>query len=161
MFTDPDTESAGVAGVGTLVTSTREMLLIEICSSVNVRSPPEFAMGAPSLVTKVMLALKPRTEIAPGSNAPPPVSIPGTNFRNSPMFPPITSPIESVDTTFLRFGAKRWSLIAIAALSVSLVAATRNGSSRTAASFTPKSAWFVRPMSWVTVWPAVTCRATR
>lgn len=47
------------------------------------------------------------------------------------MLPPIGSPIAPIAMTFLRFGAKRCSLIAIVSESMSRATATVNGSSVT------------------------------
>ena len=69
MFTEPEIPLAGLAGVGTLVTSMREMLLIDTCMKSNWREAPlreALAREAPSVVTFVMLGSKPRTETPSG-----------------------------------------------------------------------------------------------
>mgnify|MGYP002144296835 CR=1 FL=1 len=62
-------KAAGLAGVGTLVTSMRETLLIETWMKSNSRDEPmraELAMVAPSVITLVMAPPKPRIETAVG-----------------------------------------------------------------------------------------------
>ena len=69
MFTLPERPLAGLAGVGTLVTSMRETLLIETWMKSNSRDEPmraELAMVAPSVITLVMAPPKPRIETAVG-----------------------------------------------------------------------------------------------
>ena len=48
------------------------------------------------------------------------MTMPGTYFMNSPMFPPVTSPKLSDATTFFMFSAARCSMIALALPSRSL-----------------------------------------
>jgi len=62
---------------------------------------------------------------------------PGMNFKNSPTLPPSTSPSASVESTFFKLGAKRFSLVAIACASVSLSEATTNALSFTAVASRP------------------------
>jgi hypothetical protein len=138
MFTEPAIESAGDAGVGTLVTSMRDTLLIETWLNSYTRELPAalpvFASSAPSLETTARLPGNPRTEI--DATEPPDSEVysavmPGMNFRNSPTLPSIRSPSASAATTFLMFGAKRCSLTAIASPSVSRPDETVNASSFT------------------------------
>jgi hypothetical protein len=78
------------------------------------------------------------TPLIDTSRAKPPelsIVMPGRNFMNSATLPSGTKPSSSVATTVRRFGAKRCSLIAIAAPSISFDDATTNRSSRTAADF--------------------------
>ena len=112
MLTEPESESAGLAGVGTLETSTREMLLIETWLNANERESPKpldvLAIAAPSVVTPTMLEAKPRIEILAtvvASSSLYSGITPGMNFRNSPMLPSFMSPRESVESTFFRLGA--------------------------------------------------------
>ena len=86
---------AGLAGVGTLVTSMREMLLIETCMKSNWRVLPlreALARVAPSLVTLVWLGSNPRTETASGITSEYSMVIPGRFFMNSATLPSMTSP---------------------------------------------------------------------
>ena len=65
MLMPPPSESAGISGVGTLETSTRDTLLIETCSNSNTRAElpeTELVMRMPSLETLVNVSAKPRTE---------------------------------------------------------------------------------------------------
>src|SRR5687768_17006773 len=114
MLIDPAIESAGDDGVGTFVTSSREILLMETEPNWNTRELPVglpvLAICAPSLETTAMLVGKPRTDTE-ATEPPDSVSysavMPGMNFRNSPTFPSMRSPSASAATTFLMFGAKR------------------------------------------------------
>ncbi len=136
MLIEPETESAGVAGVGTFATSMRDTLLIASWENWNVRELPlklAFASCAPSASTVVRFVENPRREtvlICASSWSP---VMPGRNFRNSPTLPSAMSPKESVEITAFRLGAKRCSLVASASPSVSRDVATTNESSRTAA----------------------------
>ncbi len=66
MFTAPESESARLAGVGTFVTSMREMLLSEAWLNEKVRESPVafevLATCAPSVETATMLGAKPRID---------------------------------------------------------------------------------------------------
>ena len=86
---------AGLAGVGTFVTSIREMLLIETCMKSNwrvVALREALASEAPSLVTLVWFGSKPRTETASGITSEYSIVMPGRFFMNSATLPSITSP---------------------------------------------------------------------
>ena len=140
MFTLPEMPSAGLAGVGTFVTSMREMLLIETWVKRKARLaalPEALASCAPSAVTPVMLGSKPRTATALGEASEYSMVTPGINFMNSATLPSVTSPNASVATTFLMFLAKRCSLVARASPSVSRDAEATKASSFT----TPLVAW--------------------
>ena len=134
MFTVPLMPSAGLAGVGTLVTSMRETLLIETCVKRNARLaalPEALASCAPSAETAVMLGSKPRTATALGEASEYSMVTPGMNFMNSATLPSVTSPNASVATTFLMFCAKRCSLVARASPSVRREEEATNASSFT------------------------------
>ena len=132
-FTAPASESAGVAGVGTLVTSMREMLFSARVFMLNVRPGDALAetIEAPSDVKAVIDPPMPRTEAPTISTSLYSIARPGMNFRNSPTLLPSTSPSSSVAITFFRFGAKRCSLVAIARASVSRSDPTVKRSMRT------------------------------
>ena len=138
MSIEPAMESAGVEGVGTLVTSMREMLLMETWVNWKTRDEPwglpVLAIWRPSPETTACAVGKPRTDTEatepPDSRSYSAVT-PGMNLRNSPTFPSMTSPSASAATTFLMFGAKRCSLMAMAAPSVSRPVVTTNESSLT------------------------------
>lgn len=132
-LTAPASESAGFAGVGTLVTSIREMLFSARVFMLNVRPGEAFAetIEAPSDVNAVIEPPMPRTEAPTISTSLYSIAMPGMNFRNSPTLLPSTSPSSSVAITFFRFGAKRCSLVASARASVSRSEATVNRSSFT------------------------------
>ncbi len=72
MFTVPEMPSAGFAGVGTLVTSMRDMLSASYTQLTLPRTaylPVAVASEEPSIVTEVMLGSKPRTATAFGESA--------------------------------------------------------------------------------------------
>src|SRR5689334_10487731 len=93
MFTVPEMPSAGLAGVGTLVTSMRDMLFTETCVKRKLRLaalPEALAMAEPSIVTDVMLGSKPRTATALGDASEYSIVTPGRNFMNSATLPSVT-----------------------------------------------------------------------
>ena len=135
MFTEPARAEPCVSGVGENPTSTRARLLIEIMSSAALRPvpPPGWADARlkPSMVIGTLAGGTPLIET---SRAKPPelsMVMPGRNFMNSATLPSGTKPSSSVATTVLVLGAKRCSLIAMAAPSISLEVATTNLSSFT------------------------------
>ena len=107
---------------------------IERTSTERVAVVQMLDAGAPSLVTAVMPPPMPRMETPETSARSLSTVTPGRNFMNSPADPPSTSPSESVESTFLMFGAKRCSFVAMAWASVSRCWATTNASSFTVAS---------------------------
>ena len=140
MLIDPAKESAGVAGVGTFVTSTRETLFNELTFILNDRDaapPAAETTEAPSDVNDVLSEPSPRTEIPTISTSLYSVARPGINLRNSPTLPPRTSPKESAERTFLMFAAKRCSLIARDFPSVSRSEVTTKLPSFTMSGFSP------------------------
>ena len=85
--------------------------------------------------------------------------IPGINFKNSPTLPSATWPNSSAETTLTMLDAKRCSLIAIAAPSISFEAPTLNSESFTmpvSLSLTEVFWTAARSKSRCTVAPAVT-----
>ena len=86
--------------------------------------------------------------------------MPGRNFMNSPMLPSAIVPNSSADTTFTMFRAKRCSLIAMAAPSISLDEATTNWSRRTTSPPARRPAAAGKVRSRVVVCPAVTVAVT-
>ena len=128
----PPSESAGSAGVGTLVSSTRERLLIETWSNWNTRvDPPVCALATcmPSAVTCVRLLGSPRTDTEMMFGSAKSAVMEGRYLMNSPTLPCETSPKASAATTFLMFAAKRCSFTARAATLVSRAAVIVKGSS--------------------------------
>ena len=114
------------------------MLLIETSLNWNTREAPwglpVLAISRPSVESTAIEEGKPRTATE-ATEPPDSVSysavMPGRYFRNSPTLPSITSPSESAATTVLMFAAKRCSLMAMAAPSVSRSVATVKASRRT------------------------------
>ena len=167
MLIEPDIESAGVEGVGDFVTSRRARLFMETCVNWKTRELPwglpVLAICMPSPETTAMLVGKPRTateETELPDSASYSAVMPGRNLRNSPTLPSVTSPNASAAITFFKLGAKRCSLIAMAAPSVSRPVETLKASS-----WTVPSARAVRPplarSTWrSTIWPGATFTVT-
>jgi hypothetical protein len=131
---EPPRPAAGMSGVGTLVTSTRETLFIGISrrSSERLLPPKDVAISPPSSVRPELFPGKPRNETVVGSEPEVAIETPGRKSRNSPIFSLPRSPNSSMATTLLRLGALRCSFIEIACALISRSAMTVNASSLTA-----------------------------
>ena len=86
--------------------------------------------------------------------------MPGRNFINSPILPSAIVPNSSAETTLTMFRAKRCSLIAMAAPSISLEEATTNWSKRTTSLPGRRAPAAGKVRSRVVVCPAVTVAVT-
>ena len=150
-----------MSGVGEKDTSTRERPLMETMSTAEAREMPLIAVARlkPSSVTGTLSAGAPLMEI---SRALPPaysMVTPGRNFKNSPTCPSATVPNSSVDTTVLRLAAKRCSLIAMAAASISFEVVTTNVASFTRSAVGSLCPAAVSVTSWRADCPAATATA--
>ena len=160
MFTEPASAAPDDSGVGEYDTSMRDRLLFETMSTCTARAvpPAELARLKPSTVTGTLSEDTPLMEMK--RMLPPLFSTvtPGMNLSTSAALPSATPPNSSAEITFLMFAAKRCSLMAIAAPSISRVVPTTNLSSLTTppAPGSARVSKVCRLTSWRAIWPATT-----
>ena len=142
MLTEPASAMPGDSGVGVWRTSIRAMLLSEIWSSRTLRLVLDPEAPARSKPPTEIGTLPAGTPFIENWRASPPATLifmPGRYLKNSPTLPSPFAPNSSAETTFFMLGAKRCSLIAIAAPDISFDVATTNSLSFTTSPARPGS----------------------